>query len=168
MAKTTNDDEPTVTRPCVASPIPSFEGFFQQAWPSAFHLASFLTQDRRAGEDIAQDALAKLYTIWGRPDDPHAYLRTVVVNLCRDWRRHEQVKRVKLPFVARPEAVDFVAEELADAVASLPFRRRAVIVLRYEFGLSEAEIAGALGCRPGTVKSLASRALAQLKKAVES
>lgn len=57
-------------------------------------------------------------------------------------------------------------EELADVVAALPFRQRAVIVLRYWCDLSEAEIAAALECRPGTVKSLSSRALARLNKEI--
>ena len=56
---------------------------------------------------------------------------------------------------------------LADAVAALPYRQRAALVLRYHVGLSEAEIADALGCRPGTVKSLTSRALAALRKGIE-
>jgi len=64
-------------------------------------------------------------------------------------------------------AVDFAFDELGDAVAALPFRQRAVLVLRYHHGLSEAEIADALECRPGTVKSLASRALDTLKKEIE-
>ena len=61
---------------------------------------------------------------------------------------------------------DLTVDHLADAVAALPFRQRAVVVLRYHAGLSEAEIADALGCRPGTVKSLASRALARLEEVI--
>jgi RNA polymerase sigma factor (sigma-70 family) len=57
----------------------------------------------------------------------------------------------------------FEPSELADVVEQLPFRQRVVIVGRYWGGWSEAEIAAALGCRPGTVKSLASRALATLR-----
>ncbi len=72
-----------------------------------------------------------------------------------------------MPLVATTARVDFTADELADAVASLPFRQRAVIVLRYYGGLSEAEIAAALGCRNGTVKSLAARALTKLERVIE-
>jgi RNA polymerase sigma factor (sigma-70 family) len=59
------------------------------------------------------------------------------------------------------------ARELLDAVDALPFRQRAVLVLRYYHDLPEDEIAAALGCRPGTVKSLSARALQQLRKVVE-
>jgi RNA polymerase sigma factor (sigma-70 family) len=50
------------------------------------------------------------------------------------------------------------------ALASLPGRRREVLVLRYYVGLSEAEIAATLGISPGAVKSAASRGLAALAK----
>jgi RNA polymerase sigma factor (sigma-70 family) len=52
-------------------------------------------------------------------------------------------------------------------VASLPYRQRAVVVLRYYADLSEVEIAEALGCRAGTVKSLASRAIARLQMEIK-
>ena len=70
------------------------------------------------------------------------------------------------PLLAVHSSDEFRFDELADAIARLPFRQRAVIVLRYYADLTEAEIADALGCRPGTVKSLASRALATLSKEI--
>jgi RNA polymerase sigma-70 factor (sigma-E family) len=148
-------------------PTKTFEAFFTEEWPGAYRLASFLTQDPSAAEDLAQDAFARVYVAWGRADRPGAYLRTTLVNVCRNWRRDDRTRLAKLPLVAAPSESDFVAEELADAIAALPFRQRAVLVLRYYEDLSEAEIADALGCRPGTVKSLASRALAQLEKVVD-
>jgi RNA polymerase sigma factor (sigma-70 family) len=74
-------------------------------------------------------------------------------------RRHHQSERV-------PELFDS-PDLLADALAKLPARQRAALVLRYYDGLSEAEIAMALGCRPGTVKSTTSRALAKLRNVIE-
>lgn len=150
-----------------AASVTSFEEFFAEAWTGAFRLALLLTHDRGAAEEIAQDAFAQMYKTWGRPERPHAYLRTTVVNRCSNWRRHARVRTAKLSLVATAASVDFCADELADAVASLPFRQRAVIVLRYYGGLSEAEIGVALGCRSGTVKSLASRALARLERVIE-
>ncbi len=73
----------------------------------------------------------------------------------------------KLPLLASPTTTELSFDDLADAVAALPFRQRAVVVLRYHAGLSEAEIAEALACRPGTVKSLASRALSRLQKEIK-
>ena len=144
-----------------------FETFFADAWADAVRLAALLTQDRAAAEEIAQDAFTQMYAAWGRAERPHAYLRTAVVNRCHNWRRSARVREAKLPLLAAPGIVDLRADELADALAALPFRQRAVLVLRYYAGLSEAEIGDALGCRPGTVKSLSSRALTRLGKVIE-
>lgn len=144
----------------------SFEQLFRDEWPGAFRLAWFLTHDRTAAEEIAQDAFAQMYVTWGRADAPAAYLRTTIVNRCANWRRHAQVHRAKLPLLGTPAVAELGFDDLADAVANLPFRQRAVVVLRYHAGLREAEIAEALGCRPGTVKSLASRALSRLEKEI--
>jgi RNA polymerase sigma factor (sigma-70 family) len=145
----------------------SFDDFYRQAWSSAFRLAAFLIQDRAAAEEIAQDAFTQMYATWGRAERPHAYLRTSIVNRCQNWRRHGRIRDAKLQLLGTGPSTELGADELADAVAALPFRQRAVIVLRYHVGLSEAEIAEALGCRPGTVKSLASRALACLHKEID-
>jgi RNA polymerase sigma factor (sigma-70 family) len=145
----------------------SFEEFYAEAWPWAFRLAAFLTHDVAAGEDIAQDVLATMSQRWGTADRPAAYLRTALVNASSNWNRRSRTIHDKLPLLARSDHVDFHADELADAVARLPFRQRAVIVMRYHADLSESEIAEALCCRRGTVKSLASRALKALAKEIE-
>ena len=148
-------------------PSTGFERFFEQAWPGAVRLAALLTQDPGAAEELAQDAFTEMYKRWGRAENPEAYLRTTLVNRCHNWRRRSQVRDAKLPLVAGSTTVDFRSDDLADAVAALPYRQRAVIVLRYYGDLSEAEISAALGCRNGTVKSLAARALARLERVIE-
>lgn len=142
----------------------SFETFFAATWPRAYRLASLLTQSSAAGEDIAQDVMAKMYRNWGTAERPEAYLHTAIVHSASNWQRRNRTQHDKLPLLAGPASVELGASELADAIAHLPFRQRAVIVLRYHADLSEAEIADALGCRPGTVKSLAARALDRLAK----
>jgi RNA polymerase sigma factor (sigma-70 family) len=99
--------------------------------------------------------------------DPHAYLRVAIVNATRSWQSRRHTERTKLPLVSTPGSTELAFDVLADAVAVLPYRQRAALVLRYHAGLSEAEIATALGCRPGTVKSLTSRALVALRKGIE-
>lgn len=151
----------------VIDPADCFETFYARELTGAVRLAALLTQSPAAAEDLAQDAFARMLPRWGTADNPAAYLRTCVVNACFQWQRHAGVRRAKAHLVAAPNHVDFVAGELADAVAALPHRQRAVLVLRYYADLSEAEIADALGCRPGTVKSLAARALARLQKEIQ-
>lgn len=145
----------------------TFDDFYARAWPMAFKFASILVQDSSVGEELAQEALTKMYPTWGRYERPEAYLRTVIANGSKNWHRHNQVVRTKLPLLAGPGHHDPVADELADAIAALPYRQRAVLVMRYYADMTEAEMAEALECRPGTVKSLASRALAALAKEID-
>lgn len=144
----------------------SFDEWYVTAWPRAFKLAAFLTHDTQAGEDIAQDVLTEISRRWEHLDTPDAYLRRAVTNASWNWKRHVRTVDRKLPLVAGAGRDELRFDHLADAIARLPFRQRAVIVLRYYADLSEVEIADALDCRPGTVKSLASRALATLSKEI--
>jgi RNA polymerase sigma factor (sigma-70 family) len=143
-----------------------FDDWFVGVWPRAFRLAAFMTHDAQAGEDVAQDVLFRMSQRWGSIERPDAYLQRALTNACRNWSRHSRMAESKLRLVATPEATETAFDDLADAVARLPFRQRAVVVLRYYGDLSEAEIAHALACRPGTVKSLASRALSTLSKEI--
>ncbi len=103
---------------------------------------------------------------WSTLDRPGAYLRTTVVNGCRQvLRRREAEGRAMLARPAEPLAVLPVhLVELHDALGRLGERQRIVVVLRYLVGLSDDEIAATLGVRPSTVRSLARRALLVLRK----
>lgn len=145
----------------------SFDGFFRSTYPGAVRLADLLIGDRWVAEDIAQEAYTRLHARFDTLANAEAYLRVAVVNAAHSYHRRRGRERARLQRVARPEAVDAAARELLDAVDRLPYRQKAVVVLRYYEDLSEAEIAAVIGCRPGTVKSLASRALARLSKEIE-
>ncbi len=143
-----------------------FDRFYREKWPRFVRLAALLSQDESVAEEIAQDAFAQVFDRWAVLREPAGYLHQCVVNGSRTYHRHHGVVRQKLPVLAGALSLEQHFGELADVVAALPFRQRAVIVLRYWCDLSEGEIAEALGCRPGTVKSLSSRALARLNKEV--
>jgi RNA polymerase sigma factor (sigma-70 family) len=129
-------------------------------------LAHALTGSAEAAEDIVQDAFARILGRTDCLDSPGGYLRTTVVNLCRDReRRRRRERRLRTPS-ADPLTLSLRASEVVDVLLQLPYRQRAVLVLRYWGDWSEVEIAEALGCQSGTVKTLASRGLARLRKDV--
>ncbi|MCB0969133.1 MAG: sigma-70 family RNA polymerase sigma factor, partial [Ilumatobacter sp.] len=123
------------------------------------------TGSNAIAEELAQDAFAQMYPRFADVLEPKSYLRTTTINVCRNWhRRHRrELDRFERHGATEDRSADSV-EELIDVIAALPYRQRAVLVMRYWLDLSEADIAYSLGCRPGTVKSLHSRALAAIRK----
>ena len=133
-----------------------------------------LTGSRHEGEDLLQAALERVLRHWGRINgDPEGYLRRTLYNMAADgWRRRGAWLR-KLPLIhpggngaSSTDAVDAVdlRDALGRALAQLPPRQRAVLVLRYWEELSQAETAELLGCPEGTVKSAAARGLRRLRE----
>jgi len=149
-----------------------FAEFFRATWPRLFRTTYAVAGDRVLAEDALQTAFAKAYTSWQRvqaAQHPEAYVRRMAVNevlsvLRRPWYRAERSTAEPEP-QPLPSGEDRTVERDAvwHAVCGLPPRQRAVVVLRYYEDLSEAEIADVLGCSRGTVKSTASRALANLR-----
>ena len=131
--------------------------------------AYLLTGDRGRAEDLVQSALTKAFLARGRvlaADSPEAYLRRILVTThARSFRRRRVREELRADVPDAAGRADDVAErrDLVVAVAALPRRQRAVVVLRYLEDRPEAEVAAILGCSAGTVKSQASRALATLR-----
>lgn len=133
--------------------------------------AVLLTGDHHRAEDLVQDALTKVAVRWRRLRDgnPEAYARQVIV---RDniswWRKHRREQVADVP--DRTDTVDGYAaadtrRAVADALAALTPRQRAVVVLRYYDDLSERETADVLGVSVGTVKSQTHLSLRRLREA---
>jgi RNA polymerase sigma-70 factor (sigma-E family) len=134
-----------------------------------------LVGDVGDAEELVQDAFAALLRRWTALRDVDAapgYLRTAVVNGARArWRRRALRERMSRLIGVPTETTDpDVAERstLLTAIAALPVRKRACVLLRYYADLSEAETATVLGVSVGTVKSQTAKALAQLSKSLES
>lgn len=147
-----------------------FSAFVAARWSPLLRSATLLAGDRSAGEDLLQTALAKLWFAWPRVRDgaPEAYVRRILANTAStNWRRRWRGERPTsdLPELTGTDTADEVLdrETLRRALTQLSPRQRAVIVLRYFDDLTEAETADLLGCSTGTVKTLASRALAKLR-----
>ena len=131
---------------------------------------AYLTGDAGAGEDIAQEALTRAWARWGRVsqlDSPEAWTYRVAVNLARSRHRRKQTEQRALARVGESSSssVDETADAIAvrDAVATLPERMRAALVLRYFADLPVLEVAEILDCAEGTVKSLTSQAIDRLR-----
>jgi RNA polymerase sigma-70 factor (sigma-E family) len=142
---------------------PTFADFYRATFPEMTRLAFLLTGSAETARDLVQDSFVRLHDKWHGVAEPRAYLRRTVVNACHAHHRRLRLQRRHVP-ASQVDIVDLGAEEMTDAIAALPYRQRAAIVLRFWHGSSEAEIASTLGCRPGTVGSLIHRALAELRK----
>jgi RNA polymerase sigma-70 factor (sigma-E family) len=148
----------------------SFDEFVVGALPGLLAFAHRLTADAAEAEDLVQAALVKSMGRWAaieRQDDPFVYVRRVIVNTHITWWRRwsARVTVGSVPERVSPEHTQLSADqdEVRRALLTLPPRQRAVLVLRFYEDMSEAQIAAALDCRPGTVKSQASRGLATLR-----
>lgn len=159
---------PTVSVPAPSAPLVAvgaeFDDLYRAEHEPMVRLAFLLCGDRETALEVVHDAFVVTCERWSRLDRPGAYLRTTVVNRCRDLGRRRRF-RSDAPV---PDRADSAGGDdyLADAIAALPPKRRAAVVLRYYLDLSEAEIAATLGVRPGTVKSLLSRGLDQLRRSL--
>jgi RNA polymerase sigma-70 factor (sigma-E family) len=131
--------------------------------------ATLLTGSRTAGEDLLQAALERVLRQWSRVrGDPEGYIRRTMYHLAVDTWRTRSRRPDAVPLAYEPPVADGASQvqlrhALVQALATLPARQRAVLVLRYWEQLSEAEAADVLGCPVGTVKSSASRGLARLR-----
>jgi RNA polymerase sigma-70 factor (sigma-E family) len=159
----------------VASRRQSFERFVGEHGDALVFFAYMVCGDRERGEDATQEALARVYRRWRHLEDPLAYARLAIVNATRDaWRRGMRQERAVTALAAEPVRAPVGAEELVmqrdrlrRALDLLPARQRAVIVLRYWSGLTEAETARSLDVTVGTVKQHATRALARMREELE-
>jgi RNA polymerase sigma-70 factor (sigma-E family) len=152
-----------------------FDRFVSDSTDTLLRTAYLLVGDMQEAEDLVQEALLKVARRWPRVrrmDHPAAYARRILINHATGSARRRSRHRGELAAGALPDQADLSADpnsldgqdELLRALASLPPRQRAVLVLRYYLDLPEAEVAAALKCSLGTVKSTSARGLARLER----
>jgi RNA polymerase sigma-70 factor (sigma-E family) len=146
-----------------------FEVFVRRHRGGLVATATALTGgDRHLAEDLTQGALVRLYLAWGRARGTHleAYARRVLVNGFLDHRRRAWVSRERsVEAVPDTPAIEVTNDpELLAALRELPPRMRAAVVLRHVEDRSVEDVADALGCSVGTVKSQTARGLAKLRE----
>jgi RNA polymerase sigma-70 factor (sigma-E family) len=167
--ETTAADEPAAGR---------LEELYVRHAPEAVRLAFLLTRDAALAEDITQEAFIRVtgrfhhLRSMGAFD---AYLRTTVVNLCMSHHRKVRTARA---YVEREAArtggreasaapVDIeTRDEVRAALATLPERQRAAVVLRFYGDLSEQQVAEAMGCSVTAARSLVFRAMETLRQSI--
>ena len=152
-------------------PPDPFEAFYRRAWRDAVRWATALTGSVAAGEDLAQDAFARVRGRFPSIDNADGYLRATIVNLARDDRRatHRRASReLRVVGDATAPPTEIHEPRLLAALARLSYEQRATLVLRYWADWDEATIAAALGCRPATVRSHAKRGLDALRESVDA
>jgi RNA polymerase sigma-70 factor (sigma-E family) len=150
-----------------------FADFVTRWSPALLRVAFLLTSDRGEAEDLLQTALLKTSRHWNRLEDrevAYGYVRRVLVTTHTSWRRRRRVHEVlidRLPEYPLGESTEAGPGRALQALEQLPRQMRAVVVLRYYEGLSEAETAAELGCSLGSVKSQASRGLTRLRELLD-
>jgi RNA polymerase sigma factor (sigma-70 family) len=135
---------------------------------------SLYCRDRHVAEELAQDTIVRIIGDWGRVrrlDSPSAWAHRVAINLANSHLRRRLAERRALrrlsyrPGVEHHDLDTSTAVAVRAAVAGLPRRERAVVVLRFFADFSVREVADLLGMPEGTVKTLTARALAELRAA---
>jgi RNA polymerase sigma-70 factor (sigma-E family) len=148
-----------------------FDGYVSARRRSLLRTAWLLTGDWHLAEDVVQTALMRCYPKWRQisKGDADAYVRRAIVNGYVSSRRRRwwgERSRAEPPELASPGDVYADVDQrrlVLTALASLPPRQRAVVVLRFYEDLSEAQTAEVLRCAVGTVKSQTAKALSSLR-----
>ena len=144
----------------------TFEDLFLAEYEAMVRVAYLVLGSQPESEDVVQDAFARVHLRWGRMTNPAGYLRRCVVNGAVDVMRRRKVAR-RSEHLRAVDSTELGADEMGDALAALPHRQRAALILRYHEGLRDHEIAEALGVRPSTARSLVHRGLARLREVIE-
>jgi RNA polymerase sigma-70 factor (sigma-E family) len=152
----------------MAAEVPrSFELAFADLYTLAYRVAYRILGDRPEAQDVAQEALARATVRWDKLHDrPEGWVSRVASNLALD-RYRKRRRRRSLAQTGPVGIVDDQTVERSDLVIALrrlPRRQREVVVLRYLADFSEKDVASALGCSIGSVKTHASRGLSGLRR----
>jgi RNA polymerase sigma-70 factor (sigma-E family) len=150
-----------------------FQGFFRRHHRELARLAFVMLGDPDGADDLAADAMAAAWRRWDRvraADQPLAYARRMVVNMSRSRiraivRERDKVERMSAVLDDRVRVPDVPAiVDVRAALLRLPQRKRACVVLRLGFDMSEKETAQFLGIAVGTVKSQTAKGVAELTR----
>jgi RNA polymerase sigma-70 factor (sigma-E family) len=150
---------------------PLYQDFAESRATALFRLAYLMCGDWHEAQDLVQTCLAKLYASWSRVqrvDSIDAYARRTLIN---SYMSHRRLRRnSELPIAEFSDTQTAAADSnpelrlvLISALATLPPRNRAVMVLRYLEDQSVEAVADLLNTTPSAIKSICNRSLRQLR-----
>jgi RNA polymerase sigma-70 factor, ECF subfamily len=140
-----------------------FERLYQASYGKILGTLTAMLGDRAAAEDCAQDAFERAYRKWDawQPIAPaEAWVHRIAINVAVSYQRKmrlrevgEVIRRIGRPGLA-PDPQEWVEhQDLADALARLPLKQSAAVVLRHYHGYTNRAIAQSLGIPERTVAS---------------
>jgi RNA polymerase sigma factor (sigma-70 family) len=147
---------------------PTFEAFFREHYDDVRRSLALALGNPLMAEELAQDAFTRALADWRRVsqmDRPAGWVYIVALRASRRRSKHR--------FAPQVESVDNAADDVArrvsidEALSRLPERQRVALVLRYLADLPLSDVADAMGCAIGTVKSTLNTALARLGAAID-
>ena len=158
-----------VVDPVTTATDDGFDEAFRQLVPAVRRLTWRMLGDEASADDATAEAFIRTLTRWPKVRDlPHrdAWIMRVATNVALDvLRKRRREAGVVLSEDPPWEGVDpAIRLDVASALATLPKRQREAVVLRHVAGLSEAEVADALGVSTNTVKTHTSRGLGALRQ----
>ena len=144
-----------------------FSAFYAQTFPDLAGYGWSLTGDPHVGDELAQEALTRVYARWGLMREPRPYAYRVVTNLVRDRWQRETRERATWDGLASDETVAAPDTSTVDAVRRLSPALREAVLLHYYADLPVDEVARVLRRPVGTVKRRLHDARAALAAALE-
>ncbi len=152
-------------------PDAEYEAYVHGRLPALRRLAYLLTGDDHQADDLVQEAITKVYVKWDKvrvTENIDAYVHSIVVRTFLDEKRRGWWRvRLSDALPDRPAPVDVLIDErtmLRAALAKVPPRQQAVLVLRFLCDRPVSEVAQILNCSEGTVKSQTSHGLSALRR----
>jgi RNA polymerase sigma-70 factor (ECF subfamily) len=148
-----------------------FDAFYRRERATLYRALALTLRDADLAAEAVDEGMVRAYQNWWRIhgyDNPAGWVYRVALNwaISRTRVRSRSVAMDRLP----EQSVEFAEPAdaaLARAIAALPSKTRAVVVLRFHMDWSVEQVAAALRVPPGTVKSRLHRGLAALRSELE-
>ena len=149
------------------APPRTFDDVYRDERRKLVRTAYLIVRSKHVAEELVHDGFVRLHQNFADVERPGGFLHTAVVHLCLTWLKRRDMEHDRLQRLDEPVDPQQEPDELWDAIGRLDPDRRVVVVLRYYEDRSYEQIAAAVGCPVGTVRSRLSRAIDDLREEIE-